>query len=63
MTTLIRRFIRDDAGQDMIEYAVLTAFISIIAWAIIQTIGNDVSTLFTNIQSATGVYIPVDWKT
>ena len=54
MTTLIRRFIRDDAGQDMIEYAVLTAFISIIAWAIIQTIGNDLSALFTNIQSATG---------
>ena len=54
MTTLVRRFIRDDAGQDMIEYAVLTAFISIIAWAIIQTIGNDLSTLFTNIQSASG---------
>ena len=53
MTTLIRRFIRDDGGQDMIEYSLLAAFISIIAWVVIQTIGNDVSTMYENIQDVT----------
>ena len=53
MTTLIRRFIRDDGGQDMIEYSLLAAFISIIAWVVIQTIGNDVSTMYGNIEAVT----------
>ena len=53
MTTLIRRFIRDDAGQDMIEYALLAAFISIVAWVVIQTIGQDVSTMYQNIRKVT----------
>ena len=53
MTTLIRRFIRDDAGQDMIEYALLAAFISIVAWVVIQTIGQDVSTMYQNIRTVT----------
>ena len=42
------------SGQDIIEYVLLAAFISVVAWTIIQSIGNDVYTLYTRTQSVTG---------
>jgi Flp pilus assembly pilin Flp len=46
------RLWRDDQGQDMIEYALLAAFISIVAIVAIQQIGTDVNTLYANVESA-----------
>jgi Flp pilus assembly pilin Flp len=54
MTNLFNRFVREEEGQDIIEYALLAAFISVIAWSIIQTIGGDVTTLYTSTQAVTG---------
>lgn len=54
MKELIGRFIREDEGQDVIEYALLAAFISIVAATIIQTIGTDVTTIYTNVKTQTG---------
>jgi pilus assembly protein Flp/PilA len=51
---LIARFVREDEGQDVIEYALLAAFVSIIAAAIIQTIGPDLTTIFTKVKAQTG---------
>ncbi|HET6350260.1 MAG TPA: Flp family type IVb pilin [Candidatus Krumholzibacteria bacterium] len=48
----IRRFVRDEQGQDMVEYALLAAFISIVAIAILQAIGPLVSAIYTRIQNA-----------
>ena len=53
MKNLFARFIRDDEGQDIIEYALLAAFISIVAWLILQSIGQDVQTMYSNVQQAT----------
>jgi len=53
MKNLFARFVREEAGQDIIEYALLAAFISIVAWLILQTIGNDVVTMYTNVKNAT----------
>ncbi len=53
MKQLIARFIREESGQDVIEYALLAAFISIVAATIIQTIGTDVTTIYTNVKSQT----------
>ena len=36
MKNLFNRFVREESGQDIIEYALLAAFISIVAWTIIQ---------------------------
>jgi len=47
-----KRFVRDDKGQDMVEYAVLAAFISIVAIATIRTIGPLIDTIYTNIAAA-----------
>jgi Flp pilus assembly pilin Flp len=47
-------FIHDDEGQDIIEYGLLAAFISVLAWLTLQSIGQDVVTMFSDVKSATG---------
>ena len=54
MKNLIARFVREDEGQDVVEYALLAAFVSIVAATIIQSIGPDLTTIFTNVESQTG---------
>ena len=52
MKALINRFVREDEGQDIIEYALLAAFISIIAIVIIQAVGTEVNTQYSKIKDA-----------
>jgi len=52
MKNLIQRFIREEEGQDIIEYALLAAFISICAVIIIQAIGPDVSYRYQQVADA-----------
>src|SRR5688500_1961704 len=51
--TLIVRVVREEAGQDIIEYSLLGAFISVVAWLTLENIGEDVEVMYSNIQSAT----------
>ena len=48
----LRRFLKDETGQDMIEYALLAAFISIVAIVAIRAIGPLVNTIYQNVQAA-----------
>jgi Flp pilus assembly pilin Flp len=48
----IQRFLRNDGGQDIIEYALLAAFISIVSLATIKLIGPLVSNVYGTIQTA-----------
>jgi pilus assembly protein Flp/PilA len=48
----LRRFLRDEQGQDMVEYALLAAFISIVAIAALRAIGPLVNTIYGRIQTA-----------
>jgi Flp pilus assembly pilin Flp len=43
MRRLMRRAVREDAGQDLIEYALLAGFISLVAIAAITSIGGQVN--------------------
>jgi Flp pilus assembly pilin Flp len=52
---LINRFVREEEGQDIIEYSLLAAFISVVAYLILQDIGQDVNTIYTEVQTATGL--------
>jgi Flp pilus assembly pilin Flp len=54
MKNLFARFVREEAGQDIIEYALLAAFISVVAYTVLVTIGTDVTTIYTAVQGATG---------
>jgi pilus assembly protein Flp/PilA len=46
------RFVREEEGQDLIEYALLAAFISIVALLAIQTVGTAVTSTFENVNDA-----------
>jgi len=48
----LKNLLRKDDGQDMVEYALLAAFISIIAIVTIRNIGPLVDAVYQNVQSA-----------
>ncbi len=54
MKNLITRLVREDDGQDVVEYALLAAFISIIAATVISTIGTDINAIFAKVKQQTG---------
>jgi len=49
--SVFSRFVRDDNGQDLIEYAPLTAFISLVAVLAITNVGTGVNAVYTDIDS------------
>ena len=48
----LSRLIREEQGQDMVEYALLAAFISIVAIVTIRNIGPLVDAVYQNVQAA-----------
>jgi Flp pilus assembly pilin Flp len=46
------RFVRETEGQDVVEYALLTAFVSIFAIVVIQAIGPLVLSIYSGIRGA-----------
>ena len=53
MKNLMTRFVREEEGQDIIEYALLAAFISIAAYTFLSSIGANVNTIYSKVQTAT----------
>ena len=47
--TRFRSFVRDEEGQDLIEYALLVALISLVAVVAITSAGTAVNSIFTSI--------------
>lgn len=47
MLEIIKRFIREEEGQDLVEYALLLAFLALAAIVALPTLGNVVNNLFT----------------
>jgi pilus assembly protein Flp/PilA len=52
MKNLLIRFVREEEGQDLIEYALLAGLISLICVLAITNAGTKVSTLFTNVSAS-----------
>jgi pilus assembly protein Flp/PilA len=48
----VSRLIREESGQDMVEYALLAAFISIVAILTIRNIGPLVNAIYVRVQAA-----------
>lgn len=46
------RFIREEEGATMVEYALMVALIAIVAMAAVLALGNNVSAAFTTIANA-----------
>jgi Flp pilus assembly pilin Flp len=49
---MLNRLFRDEKGQDMVEYALLASFISIVAIATLRLIGPLIVGIYQDIQAA-----------
>ena len=49
---MLKRLFNNEKGQDMVEYALLASFISIVAIAILRTIGPLVSIIYSKVNAA-----------
>ena len=49
MRALFSRFVRDEEGQDLIEYALLAAFIALACVLAMTAVGGGINTLFTKV--------------
>ena len=47
MKKFLQGFLKDELGQDMVEYVLILAFVAIAAAAIITTTGTDIKTVWT----------------
>jgi pilus assembly protein Flp/PilA len=45
----VRAFVKNDEGQDLLEYALLVALIALVAMAAVKAAGGSVSTIFQSI--------------
>jgi pilus assembly protein Flp/PilA len=52
MTTLIRRFLRDDSGATAIEYGLIAAGISVAIIVAVETLGSNLNTTFSSVSTA-----------
>jgi len=48
----VKSFVRNEEGQDLLEYALLVALIALVAVAAVTAAGGSVQTIFNNIASA-----------
>ncbi len=52
MKNLINRFVKEEDGQDLIEYALLAGLISLVCVLAITAAGTKVSALFGKVEAA-----------
>ena len=52
-TTMLKHFMKDETGQDLVEYALLLVFLALAAIAVLPTLGNAINNVFS--QSASGL--------
>ena len=51
ITDSLRRFVRDNRGQDLVEYALMAGFVALAAGATMPGVAASISTIFSNIAS------------
>lgn len=52
MKSLIARFVRDEQGQDLIEYALLGSFVSLAAYAGADALGTGLNGWYNSVDTA-----------
>ncbi len=51
MKDLFKRFVSDESGQDLIEYALLAGFISLVAVTAITNVGTGVDSVYGDVEA------------
>ena len=46
MKTILKNFLQDESGQDLIEYTLLMAFVALASASLFLSAGNSVSTIW-----------------
>jgi Flp pilus assembly pilin Flp len=49
---IIQNFLKDEEGQDLVEYALLLVFLALAAIAVLPTLGSSVNRVFSQSNSA-----------
>jgi Flp pilus assembly pilin Flp len=52
MLTQLKKFLKDEEGQDLVEYALLLVFLALAAITILPTLGSSVNRVFSQSNSA-----------
>lgn len=52
MLRILKRVLKDEQGQDLVEYALLLVFLSLAAIAILPTLGSSVNRVFSQSNSS-----------
>ena len=55
MKQLFKSFVTDESGQDLIEYALLADFISLVAVLAITNVGQGVNTVYAGVNTQVGL--------
>lgn len=55
MFSVLRKLVRDESGQDIIEYALLAAGIAVLLIPIVNTLGTSLSGVFGRISTQIGI--------
>ena len=50
LVNIVKTFVRDEEGQDLIEYALLVALISLVCVVALTDAGKQVNNIFTSIK-------------
>jgi pilus assembly protein Flp/PilA len=51
MKNQIAQFVRDEQGQDLIEYALLAGFISLAVVTMVENIGTGLNTIYSKVNA------------
>ena len=54
LVNFVKSFVRNDEGQDLLEYALLVALIALVAIAAVGLAGGQVKTIFDSIATQLG---------
>jgi len=58
MLSLLKRLVKEEEGQGLVEYALILALIAIVVIGAMQLLGGQVGTTFNNITTKLGGTVP-----
>jgi len=58
MRDLFKRFVHDESGQDLIEYALLAGFISLVAVTAITSVGTGINAVYGDVEAQVTSIVP-----
>lgn len=58
MLNLMKRFVKEEEGATMVEYAIMVALIAVIAITAVGLLGNKVEDTFTKVDTDMGTITP-----